>query len=214
VDRPIIRVALAAAIALLGGSNARSESISISYWYSMARPAEVPPHTTVDFNVWSGGGYGVGTIELGTTPLPLAPISIVTSGPPPLTPVSIPDGWRYIDFLLEFKDEASGDQGYFFLGGELIGEVGYDTSTMVLKTTHSSNRTEARVGGYLYQLWFPDEIAVPSWLARSVTVSPQITVRKLTSAEHAPEPSTLALGAVAALGLAARRWLRRRGGSA
>jgi MYXO-CTERM domain-containing protein len=87
----------------------------------------------------------------------------------------------------------------------LVGEVGYDTSTMVLKTSHPSGRVEARLGGYLYRVWLPDEVPVPSWTAGSVELRPQLTVRKLSSAEHAPEPSTLALGAVAALGLAARR---------
>lgn len=214
MNRPIMKLALAAAITLLVGNNARSESISFSYSYTVARPAEMPPHG-IDVHFRSAPSTGVqsGMVELGAT-LALSPLSIVTSGPPPLAPITIPDEWRGIGFTMELKDGNSGDQVNLVLGGELTGEVGYDTSTMVLKISDSAGWAEARLGGYLYRVWLPDEVPVPSWAAGSVTLSPRITVRTLTSGEHAPEPSTLALGAVAALGLAARRWLRRRACSA
>lgn len=76
----------------------------------------------------------------------------------------------------------------------MSGLVGPDSSTMVLKYATAQSYAEARLGDKVYRVWLPD-VAVPPWSSQGVEFSPQLTVRGLTPAEQAPEPSTLALGA-------------------
>jgi hypothetical protein len=137
----------------------------------------------------------------------------VTGGTPPAEPVSFIGDHQSLTFGLQLRDVTSGEQAFLGFSGELTGLLGHDSSTLVLEyTTHGW--AEARLGDMVYRVWMPDEVPVPSWSAGSVSFTPQLTVRAAGASEQTPEPSTLALGAAAALGLAARRWLRRRAGAA
>jgi hypothetical protein len=146
------------------------------------------------------------------TPLPLAPLRLETESTLPAGSVSPSEIENHTAFFFHLTDLESGEQAHFIIPGDLSGMVGPDSSTMVL--THRAGRgyVEARLGIYVYQVSLPD-VAVPPWNGGGVEFSPLLTVRAATPAEHAPEPSTLALGTLAGLGLAARRWLRRRAGA-
>jgi hypothetical protein len=214
MDRPLVKLALTAALALLACGHARSDSITFSYVYELAQISSLPEHgTTISYTSATGGAELTGTAELGSaTPVSLAPLRIVTGGTPPTQPVSFTGTHDSLSFYLLLRDVASGEQALLTLSADLTGLLGYDSSTLVAKYT-TSGLAEARLGGHVYRVWMPDEVAVPAWSVESVEFSPLLTVREATPAEQAPEPSTLALGAVAGLGLVTRRWLRRRAGA-
>jgi hypothetical protein len=209
--RPLVKLGLAAALALLPAGVARAESINFSYlWFSESPVVFGNDGTTVSWG-WTTGPSTeppTGTAVVGaTTPTPLDALQLGTNGNAPTAPWSLDGSRFFFEFTLKESETLVGG---VVIEGTLSGVVGIDTSTAVL--TFPRNPTEFVVGDHVYRVWLPD-VAVPAWLGAESRFTPQLTVNTLGSSEQAPEPSTLALGALAGLGLAARRWLRRRAGA-
>jgi hypothetical protein len=206
--RPLVKLGLAAALALLPAGVARAESINFSYlWFADSAHREVFNNNGTSVS-WSSTTPSTGTVVLGaTTPTPLDALQLGTNGDAPTAPWSLDGSRFFFEFTLKESETLVGG---VVIEGTLSGTVGYDTSTAML--TFPDEPAEFVVGDHRYRVWMPN-VAVPSWLVDTATFTPHLTVSAVGPSEHAPEPSTLALGALAGLGLAARRWLRRRVGA-
>ncbi|MFO0845205.1 MAG: PEP-CTERM sorting domain-containing protein [Gemmataceae bacterium] len=209
--RSLTKLTLTAVVFLLACGSARTEPITFSYSYDLTQLSSIPEHgTTIKYTSTTGGAEVTGTAALGSaTPVALAPLRIVTGGTPPAQPVAFTGTHDTLSFYLMLRDVATGEQALLTLSADLTGLLGYDSSTLVARYT-TLGLAEAHLGGRVYRIRMPDEVPVPPWSVGSVEVNPLLTVSAASPSEQAPEPSTLALSAAAALGLAGRRWLRRK----
>jgi hypothetical protein len=213
--RPLIQLTLAVVLALLAVEKVQAEPIAFSYYLFTE---DVDLHSVVvsekvsRVSVGFPGGYGgTGSAVLGAT-APLGTVSLTYAGDPP-APQAIFNASAVSSafFDLTLTDSASGTQDSVRVRGTLSGTLGLDTSSLTM--SFPNGPVEMRLGDYLYRVEFPT-VALPPWNSNGVEFTPQLTISAAGASEHAPEPSTLALGALAGLGLAARRWLRRRVGTA
>jgi hypothetical protein len=199
MSRPLHRLCLALTMALAAASEVRADRISFEYVYE---PGHLRAGQPGGVTLWTGPVPAMifeGSAPLGGGPTALPTIPLFgMKAPPGAPPLSLDTDFRFRMLLWESESRL----GELTLAGRLRGTLGPASSTMTLTFAEPS---PVRIGDHLYQLHVPPVVMPPASPQAGVGLVARLSVSQVA---HAPEPSALALAAVAALTCLAG-WRRR-----
>ena len=192
-----------AALALLTPGQARAEFVDYSYAFSVS--PQVIRGSGGLYATPLGGPSGTDTAVLGSAAQGRGPgVAWRIDGTSP----------GYVnataDVTLSLTDHASGQSGQFDFGAHFQGFTGRSVSSPASISFSPTATQTLQLGDHLYHVIAfvpaePSDLQNISGLAFDISVTP-------AGAVSAPEPSSLAMGAIAAVGLALTRRRRTRRG--
>jgi hypothetical protein len=183
------------ALVLFGQGQARADLVDYSYHWSVAPSAVIPSGTGGVQIVLSSDGTTSSAVGAANS-IPAATVSTFSAATNP------PDNFNVsYDLKLHLTDKASGMAGDFDFAGSLSGQLTQSTSS--LTSTFGNPTQMITLGSHTYGV----TIAPASLTLPAPGATPLAELKAIVKVEDAPEPSTLALGAMAAsvLGFVARR---------
>jgi hypothetical protein len=188
------------AVELAGANNARAETIHYSYAWLINAPVVGDP---TGFHVRIGPTESVGTILAVVGPPILwnnFDVQIMQTGPSQSPPVTVNQA---VSFDLRLTDQASSQVGDFHFTVKFHGTFGANDNNLSL-LTFSQAPQFLNLGDHLYQAETFETWGAVSAGPLNLEVGAAVSVLPAP----APEPSSMVLGGVAVVGLAAGASLR------
>jgi hypothetical protein len=193
-------VLLLAALVLLGESRAWAD---FTYSWTV-QPATVIPGGTG--SVILTPASGTGSYVLGSSsPTVMDGATVMTT-----SSATVPPDSFNTDFSMKLKLTEGANTGELTFAGTIAGQLTQTTSTLT-STFHTPTTQDVTLGNHVFTVTI-DPLPFASLPAPGGQAKIDALVTVAGAGQMStPEPSSLLLGATAALGFAARRWLRKRG---